>query len=201
MAQNANLFLCRVAPLGSLDRKGSRPFAGGVSLKPMTGMEVFDSAIKIGLGAIIGICGSLLSLHIQFSQEIEKELITRRLDKVEAMAQHIIVFERELENLETTILKRSLFEQIELESPDISVQEIAHQVDALRSLAPSISESQAIATVLKEQELAQELEGLARHLRLGKFDRDNADQLDYDSLKPMIDESRLIMLRIQQLHY
>lgn len=92
MPQNADPFLTRVAPLGSLDRKGSRPFAGSVYLSAMTGMEVLADAVKILGGAVAGGFFSWLGIRSSQKHEFKKALFERRCEILEDIAKSVTGF-------------------------------------------------------------------------------------------------------------
>jgi hypothetical protein len=53
----------------------------------LTNLDVIDSAVKIGLGAFIGIIGSLMAGRQRHSQELRKESLRRRQDALERLVE------------------------------------------------------------------------------------------------------------------
>lgn len=54
-----------------------------------TVLDIVDSAIKIGLGALIGIVGSMILSSKSHSQELKKEFLRRKRDRLEKIAEDI----------------------------------------------------------------------------------------------------------------
>jgi hypothetical protein len=78
----------------------------------MTWIDVVDDAIKIGLGALVGGMFSLLVLWRTHQHEINKELLRRKQDSLQTIAEEFETFHSKLMNLTSiysahiTILKQ-----------------------------------------------------------------------------------------------
>ena len=59
---------------------------------PATVIEVVDTAIKIGLGGVIGFFGTFAVTKLNHSHDLNKEKIKRRYDTLEQVATHIEEF-------------------------------------------------------------------------------------------------------------
>lgn len=92
-------------------------------------MDVADSAVKIGLGALITIVGGWITLKLTHRHEIKKELAAQRLRDIEKKTDRYIDFL----SLSQTLMQKYLFESCDPGGEDYTDYMRLHNIVSLTS--------------------------------------------------------------------
>jgi len=149
----------------------------------LTWIQVVDSAMKIGLGALISGVATYWVTRSSHSREIEKQAILRKKELIEKISQEFEIFwnsyrEYSIESLEyirriktTDDIPSSLFDQLKKTSENV------------REKINNLSTAQSLMLLLDDEASNKIIEQFA--IKTEKYMKDTADPVKVESIKAL----------------
>jgi hypothetical protein len=128
----------------------------------MTGMEVLDSAVKIGLGALIGAVAGWLTLRSSQTHELQRELFRRRLRIIDEIID--VVHQTVFISMRLGVLARKLLKMDVSEAPVWMVDQGLEATEKFANHMPDIIRSVVLARSIGLDEVADNLEQVYRQV-------------------------------------
>lgn len=129
-------------------------------MSPEQQFQIWDTAVKIGLGALIsGIAGFLVARSTQ-QHDLTKERFRRRLDRLEAIGLAVEAHYRNIMAVavEYGMIRMGMDKAGQTLPSDEELAKITKILDSVPTTAVKIHDSEGIALMLGYSELAKELE-------------------------------------------